>query len=91
MDMTIHNESLIKYPCNFPIKVMGKNHPDFKPAVVMVCKQFDPQFNYSEIEERISKANNYLGLTVNINATSREQLDEIYRTLSTHPLVSVVL
>lgn len=91
MDMTINNESLIKYPCNFPIKVMGKNHPDFKPAVAMVCKQFDPQFNYSEIEERISKANNYLGLTVNINATSREQLDEIYRTLSTHPLVSVVL
>ncbi|WP_108648856.1 HP0495 family protein [Polynucleobacter rarus] len=89
--MTIHNESLIKYPCNFPIKVMGKNHPDFKQAVAMVCKQFDPQFNYSEIEERISKANNYLGLTVNINATSREQLDEIYRTLSTHPLVSVVL
>jgi putative lipoic acid-binding regulatory protein len=70
---------------------MGKNHPDLKPAVAMVCKQFDPQFNYSEIEERISKANNYLGLTVNINATSREQLDEIYRTLSTHPLVSVVL
>jgi putative lipoic acid-binding regulatory protein len=91
MDTNINNESLIKYPCIFPIKVMGKNHPDFKSAVAMVCREFDPQFKLSEVEERNSKANNYLGLTVNINATSREQLDEIYRTLSTHPLVSVVL
>jgi putative lipoic acid-binding regulatory protein len=89
--MNIHNESLIKYPCDFPIKVMGKNHPDFKPAVTMICRQLDPQFELSKVEERASKKNNYIGLTVTIYATSREQLDEIYRTLSTHPLVSVVL
>lgn len=86
-----NNDSLIVYPCVFPIKVMGKNHPDFKTAVTIVCQEFDPQFNHHQMEERMSRGNNYMGLTVHINATSKEQLDEIYRTLSTHPLVSVVL
>lgn len=84
-------ESLIEYPSDFPIKVMGKTHPEFRPAVIHICQQFDPQFNLSLVEERPSKGGNYLGLTVIIRATSREQLDELYRTLSTHPMVSVVL
>ena len=84
-------KSLIEYPCDFPIKVMGKNNPDFKSAVIHICQQFDPNFNLDSIEVRSSKENKYIGLTVSIHATSREQLDEVYRTLSTHPLVSVVL
>ena len=84
-------KSLIEYPCDFPIKVMGKNNPDFKSAVIRICQQFDPKFNVDSIEVRSSKENKYIGLTVSIHATSREQLDEVYRTLSTHPLVSVVL
>lgn len=85
------SDSLIEYPCDFPIKVMGKNHPDLKPAVIHICQQFDEQFDISTIEERTSKENKYLGLTVIIHAINRTQLDEVYRTLSTHPLVSVVL
>ena len=85
------SESLIEYPCEFPIKVMGKNSPDFKPAVIHICQQFDPNFDLTKMEERSSKENKYIGLTVIIHTTSREHLDEVYRTLSTHPLVSVVL
>lgn len=70
---------------------MGKNNPDLKPAVIHICQQFDAQFDISTIEVRTSKENKYLGLTVIIHAINRTQLDEIYRTLSTHPLVSVVL
>ena len=84
-------ESLITYPCAFPIKVMGKAAPEFLPAVIHVAKQFDPSFREASIEERPSRDGNYLGLTITVHVTSREQLDEIYRTLSTHPLVSVVL
>lgn len=85
------SDSLIEYPCDFPIKVMGKNSPDFKPAVVHICQQFDQKFDVGSIEERSSKENKYMGLTVIIHAVDRVQLDEIYRTLSTHPLVSIVL
>lgn len=84
-------ESLIDYPSLFPIKVMGANVDGFQTAVVNICRQFDPALNEATVELRFSKAGNYLGVTVTVNATSREQLDELYRTLSTHPLVKVVL
>jgi hypothetical protein len=53
--------------------------------------RFDPAFDAQTVEARPSKGNNYLGLTLTVTATSREQLDELYRTLSTHPMVKVVL
>jgi putative lipoic acid-binding regulatory protein len=84
-------QSLIEYPSQFPIKVMGANVDGFVQAVVSVARQFDPGLDASTVETRPSKAGNYLGVTITITATSREQLDELYRTLSTHPMVKVVL
>ncbi len=85
------NESLIEYPSAFPIKVMGPAADGFLEAVVAIAKQFDPGFDAATVETRPSKAGNYLGITITITATSRDQLDELYRTLSTHPMVRVVL
>lgn len=84
-------DSLIEYPCRFPIKVMGARVDGFVHAVTQVAQAFDPSFDASTIELRESKGGNYLGVTITITATSREQLDELYRTLSTHPMVKVVL
>lgn len=84
-------ESLIEYPCRFPIKVMGAKVDGFVNAVTTVARAFDPDFDAGSLELRESKGGNYLGVTLIINATSREQLDELYRTLSTHPMVKVVL
>lgn len=83
--------SLIEYPSQFPIKVMGAQVDGFVEAIAHVARQFDPGFDAATIEQRPSKGGNYLGLTITITATSREQLDEIYRTLTTHPMVKVVL
>jgi hypothetical protein len=88
---TTPDKSLIEYPSRFPIKVMGANVDGFVHAVTQVAKQFDPTFDASTIELRDSSAGNYLGVTITITATSREQLDELYRTLSSHPMVKVVL
>ena len=87
----VRKDSLIEYPSRFPIKVMGANVDGFVHAVTMVARQFDPAFDASTIELRDSKAGNYLGVTITVTATSREQLDELYRTLSSHPMVKVVL
>lgn len=84
-------ESLITYPSLFPIKVMGVKADGFVHAITVIAQQFDPSFDASTIELRPSKAGNYLGVTITVTATSREQLDELYRTLSTHPMVKVVL
>lgn len=84
-------DSLIEYPSRFPIKVMGAKVDGFVHAVTSIARQFDPGFDASTVELRDSKAGNYLGITITITATSREQLDELYRTLSSHPMVKVVL
>ncbi|MBV8124679.1 MAG: DUF493 family protein [Burkholderiaceae bacterium] len=84
-------QSLIEYPSRFPIKVMGAHVEGFVEAIVMVAQQFDPGFDAGAVEQRPSKGGNYLGLTITVTAVSREQLDELYRTLSSHPMVKVVL
>ena len=84
-------DSLIEYPSRFPIKVMGAKVDGFVHAMTTIAREFDPAFDATSIELRDSKAGNYLGITLTITATSREQLDELYRTLSTHPMVKVVL
>jgi putative lipoic acid-binding regulatory protein len=83
--------SLIEYPSLFPIKVMGVKTDGFVHAITQIVERFDPAFDASTVELRPSKGGNYLGVTVTVNATSREQLDELYRTLSSHPMVKVVL
>ena len=84
-------ESLIEYPSQFPIKVMGMKVDGMVAAISHIAQQFDPAFDAGTIELRESKGGKYLGVTITITATSREQLDELYRTLSTHPMVKVVL
>ena len=84
-------ESLIEYPSQFPIKVMGQKAEGLVHAISLIAQQFDPAFDASTIELRESKGGKYLGITITVTATSREQLDELYRTLSTHPMVRVVL
>ena len=87
----VMEESLIIYPCAFPIKVMGAKVDGFVHAITLIAHEFDPTFDAKTLELRESKGGNYLGITVTIPATSREQLDELYRTLSTHPMVKMVL
>lgn len=83
--------SLIDFPSAFPIKVLGENVDGFVHAVTQVARQFDPGFDAASLELRVSKGDKYLGVTVTVTATSREMLDDLYRALSSHPMVKVVL
>lgn len=89
--MSSVNESLFEFPCDFPIKIMGKSHPEFAETIVTVVRRFDNEVDESRVETRPSSGGNYTGLTVTVRATSREQLDDIYRALTGHPMVKVVL
>ncbi len=90
-DVDKPEKSLIEYPSAFPIKVMGLNADGFVEAMTTVARHFDPAFDAATVELRASSGAKYLGVTLTVTATSREQLDELYRTLSTHPMVKVVL
>jgi putative lipoic acid-binding regulatory protein len=84
-------DSLIEYPSAFPIKVMGARVDGFVHAVTQLALEFDPSFDAATVELRESKGGNYLGVTITVTATSREQLDNLYRALTSHPMVKVVL
>ena len=84
-------DSLIEYPCRFPIKVMGAMVDGFAEALAEVARDFDPDFDAATMELRPSKGGNYLGVTITITATSREQLDGLYLRLTGHPMVKIVL
>lgn len=84
-------DSVIEYPLEFPIKVMGLNKPEFRPAMVAVFRRHAPDLDESTIEVRSSREAKYLSLTISINAVSREQLDALYGELSDHPMVTMAL
>ena len=85
------DESPLKFPCAFPIKVMGRAQDGFAQAIVAVVSRHAADFDPATLEMRSSSAGNYLSVTATINATSRAQLDDLYRDLSSHPMVSMVL
>ena len=84
-------ESLIEYPCAFPLKVFGQTQQGFLQAVTEVVLQYDPGFTAASITLRNSKTAKYVSLTCTVTATSREQLDGLYQALCDHPLVVMVL
>ena len=84
-------DSLIDYPCDFPIKIMGAMQDTFAQTMVDVVISHDPEFHAGKLEMRPSTKGNYLSLTVTVRATSREQLDNLYRALSSHPMVKIAL
>ena len=83
--------SPLAFPTPFPIKVMGRRVDNFAQEIVDVVRAHAPDFDAATLELRTSREGNYLSVTATINATSREQLDNLYRALTSHPLVKVVL
>ena len=88
---TEEKESALTFPCAFPIKVMGRRQDGFAQAVADVVVKHVPDFDPAALEMRASKEGNWLSFTATVNATSRAQLDELYRELVAHPMVKMVL
>ena len=83
--------SLIEYPVEFPVKVMGRNQPGFVHTVVSIVRRHASDYDAAGVELRPSKKNAYLSVTCVIRAVSREQLDSLYQELNDHPDVVMVL
>ncbi len=89
--MITPEQSLIEYPCDFPLKIFGEARPGFAQAIAAVVVVHAPDFDAATIEMRSSSHAKYISLTCTIRATSREQLDNLYRDLTSHPMVKMVL
>ena len=78
-------DTLLEFPCDFPIKIMGSRTDDFAQTMVEIVLRHAPDFAVETVEMRASRAGNYLSIT------SKDQLDALYRELTAHPMVKVVL
>jgi putative lipoic acid-binding regulatory protein len=82
---------LIEFPCDFPIKVMGETHDTFAEVIVEVIRQHRDDFDATRVEMRASSAGKYISLTCLVTVDSQTELDNVYRALTSHPLVKYVL
>ena len=83
--------TLLEFPCDCPLKIMGAAGAGFAQAIAEVVARHAPDFDAAAMEMRPSKAGNYLSLTCTVRAVSQQQLDALYRELTAHPMVKVVL
>lgn len=91
LQMPDETETLIEFPCDFPIKVMGEMRHDFTEEIVKTIQVLENSFHSGKVEMRGSSGGKYISLTCTVYVESKPQLDDIYRALSGHPLVKVVL
>ena len=89
--MASYKDTLLEFPCDFPLKIMGKAQDELAQAVLTIVTRHAPDFDGATMEMRASSGGNYLSLTCTVVATSKPQLDALYTDLTSHPLVKVVL
>ena len=87
----VADSSPLAFPCDFPIKVMGRKQPRFVQAVTGIVRKHAPDFDAATVAMRPSRQGKYLSVTCVVRATSREQLDALYQELCDHPGVVMVL
>ena len=85
------DESLLTFPCQFPIKIMGVQSETFEASVVMIARKHISNLGEGSVQSRPSKTGKYLSVTITFQADSREQLDNLYRELSACDDVKMVL
>ena len=89
--MSENDETLLKFPTDFPIKIMGEKRDGFTHAMIEVVQRHAPDFKAETLEIRTSSSGKYLSLTCTIRATSKAQLDDLYQEITAHPWVSMAL
>jgi len=84
-------DTLFEFPCQFPIKAMGKNSPEFDSIVVGIVRQHVDELKEAAVKSKLSKGDKFISVTVTIEATSKRQLDAIYQGLTDCPEVIMSL
>jgi putative lipoic acid-binding regulatory protein len=86
-----NGESVLEFPCEFPIKIMGRDEATFHAAAREIIERHAGELAEDALRQAHSRKANFVSLTVTITATSQEQLDAIYRELSAHDEILVAL
>ena len=91
MSDTPEQETLLEFPCDFPIKAMGAVRDDFDALVVELVRRHAPDLAGNAVRLSHSSAGRFVSVTVTVRATSKDQLDNIYRELTACEHIAMVL
>lgn len=89
--MVDSDETLLKFPCEFPIKAIGRAREDLDAIVFSLVRPYVPDLSEGAIRTRSSRHRKYQSITITIRATSRAQLDSVYEKLTASEHIMVVL
>jgi putative lipoic acid-binding regulatory protein len=84
-------ETLLEFPCDFPIKIMGKDSPEFRAMAVALIESHTGPLEAERVQTALSRNGRFVSITVTVNAQSKDQLDDIYRDVSGHPSILMAL
>lgn len=85
------NDSLIEFPCLFPIKMIGIHSSTFIEDIKHITIKHFPNFEEKDLVQKPSQKNNYLALTVTVFAQNKPSLDAFYEEITKHPQIKMVL
>lgn len=86
-----NEQSLIKFPCDFQIKIIGNHHETFEFEIVCIARKHFPDLGEAAIRSKKSQEGNYLSITITVYAKDQDTLDALYRELTKHPDIKMVL
>lgn len=84
-------DTLIEFPCDFPIKIIGVNSESFKDDILAITLKHFPHFAKESMTAKMSQQNNYLAITTTVPVQNQQQLDDYYKEVSIHPQIKMVL
>ena len=87
----MNDVSPLQFPTDFPVKIMGRDTPEFHTAVKDIVTRHAAPFDSLPVTRQPSSEGRFVSITVTVKAESREQLDELYRALTSHELILMVL
>ncbi len=87
----MNDETLLEFPCDFPIKMMGRDTPEFRDLARELIEKYTGPLDNNAIQSTLSRNGRFISITATINAQSQQQLDDIYRAISAHEDVLMAL
>ncbi len=87
----MNDETLLEFPCDFPIKMMGRDTPEFREVARKLIEKYTGPLDSNAIQSNLSRNGRFVSITATINARSQQQLDDIYRAISAHEDVLMAL
>jgi putative lipoic acid-binding regulatory protein len=87
----MNDETLLEFPCDFPIKIMGRESTDFRKLARALVEKHTGPIAEDAIRNALSRNGSFVSVTITVNAQSQQQLDDIYREITSHEDVLMAL